>query len=193
MTPKHHTESPKRKFLLRLYVLATLAAVMIGVQVANAITGGKLAHTWGIWPRHFSGLTGIILAPWLHGSWGHLFSNLPGLLVFSAISMWPSIRRFILLSAWIILASGTLVWIFGRNSIHIGASGWLFGLWAWLIVRAFYQRNFSNIGIALIIVIFYGGMGWGLLPHQGVSVESHISGALCGALAAWVYHKRPAS
>lgn len=175
----------------QLFILAAVAFMMIGAQLVNAMTGGQIARDWGLWPRHISGLPGIALAPWLHGSWRHLWSNLPVLLIFSGFAMWGSPSRYIKTSAFIILGSGLLVWLFGRNSIHVGASGWLFGLWAWLIARAIFQRNMTNIIIAVVMLILYGGLWWGLLPtSQAISVESHLAGALCGVAAAWLYRRQ---
>lgn len=169
----------------KLYLLVAISAIMIAVQLVNAATQGQLAREWGLWPRHQSGLTGILFAPWLHSTWTHLWSNLPILLVLSALAIWDSTRRYVQISIFIILTSGLLVWFFGRGSIHVGASGWIFGLWAWLVVRALFHRSLANIIIAICVLLLYGGLWWGLLPKAGISMESHIAGMLCGALAAW--------
>lgn len=182
----------KAQWEKRLLILFTIAALMIVLQAINAAMGGILARDFGLWPRHLSGLPGIIFSPWLHNSWMHLWSNLPVLLLFSLLAMWDSPKRFIHASVWIILGSGLLVWIFGRNSIHAGASGWLFGLWAWLIARAFFQRNIANIVIGLIVLLLYGGLWLGLLPKEGVSIEYHLAGVICGTLTAWIYRKKRA-
>jgi len=78
------------------------------------------------------------------------------------------------------------VWLFGRPAIHIGASGWVFGLWSLSIAIAWFERKPVNILLALIIVLLYGGMIYGVLPgDQGVSWEAHLFGAISGIMAAW--------
>lgn len=78
------------------------------------------------------------------------------------------------------------MWLFGRDSMHVGASGWVFGLWAWLMMLGFFQRKIINILIALFVLLYYGGLWWGMLPQTGVSVESHIAGALIGGFLAYL-------
>ncbi|MGA4636036.1 rhomboid family intramembrane serine protease [Pseudomonas solani] len=156
---------------------------MLLLQVVNSLSGQAL-NAWGLLPRHLDGLPGILFAPWLHGSWGHLASNLPGLLILGWLAMLGGIRPFLLASASIILGSGLLVWLFGRNGMHVGASGWLFGLWALLLVRAWFQRSWLDLLVAALVLFYYGGWVSGLLPRSGVSFEYHIAGALCGGLHA---------
>ena len=174
-----------------LCILVTLTIILVSVQLMNIISGYWLNQHWGLLPRYISGLPGIVISPFLHGNWAHLFANLPVLLVLSALVMWDSVERYFKISLFIILGSGLLVWLLGRTAIHIGASGWIFGLWAWLMKRAFYQRKFRNFAIAIGLALFYGGAFlWGLLPKAGVSFEGHLSGLICGGMAAyWMYRK----
>jgi membrane associated rhomboid family serine protease len=103
---------------------------------------------------------------------------------------------FVYSSVIIITVSGILVWLFGRDANHIGASGWVFGLWSLSISLAWFDRRMMNIVIAILVILFYGGMVFGMLPQDSsVSFESHLFGALAGVLAAWsstwaVFRKR---
>ena len=152
----------------RVQLLLGIAALMLVLQLGNSLSGYSL-NIWGLIPRRLESLPGVLFAPWLHGGWMHLLSNLSGLLVLGLLALLESRRDFIQASLFIILGSGLLVWLFGRQGIHVGASGWLFGLWAFL----------------------HGGWVFGLLPQQGVSFEYHLAGALCGGLyAAWRYTPR---
>lgn len=153
----------------RIRLLAGIAGLMLLLQLANSLSGQAL-NAWGLLPRHLDGLPGILFAPWLHGSWAHLASNLPGLLVLGWLAMLGGIRAFLLASASIILGSGLLVW--------------LFGLWALLLVRAWFQRSWLDLLVAALVLFYYGGWVSGLLPQSGVSFEYHIAGALCGGLYA---------
>jgi len=164
--------------------LAAIAVIMIAVQIVNSASGGSL-NAWGIRPRHLSGLAGIVFAPWLHGGWGHLLNNLSVLLVLGWLVMLDSLRKFIVVSAFIIVIGGLLLWMFGRPFIHIGASGWVFGLWAWLLANACFQRRPRDILIAVVVLMFYGGLWYGLLPQGRVSFEGHIAGLVAGVACSW--------
>lgn len=171
----------KRKFIF----LASLTILLILIQIINLLSSSALLQ-WGILPRTESGLLGILVAPFIHASWSHLFSNLVPLLVLSFLLMTQSLRQYIQASLFIIIISGLLVWIFGRAAIHIGASGWIFGLWALLIAHAFTRHTIIDIIVALLVLFYYGSIAYGLIPGQlGISTEYHITGVVAGLFYAW--------
>ena len=79
---------------------------------------------------------------------------------------------------------GLLVWLLARPGMHLGASGWVFGLWGLLLGRAWFERSLGSLLIAVLVLFYYGGWWFGLLPRQGISFEYHLAGALCGVLYA---------
>ncbi len=84
-----------------------------------------------------------------------------------------------------------MLWLFGRTSIHIGASGIVFGLFGYLISTSIFRRNVLDIIIAITLIIFYGGILYGILPiHQGVSWEGHLFGLIAGILTSFILHKK---
>lgn len=172
--------------------VTTLALVMVALQVANAFTGYTL-NTFGLIPRRLDGLPGLLLSPWIHGSWVHLFSNLLPFVLMSAIVLRDGMSRYLCVSAAVILGGGMLVWCLGRASTHVGASGWVFGLWAYILAAAWFHRSFSNLVAALFVFAFYGGMVFGFLPERGVSFESHLAGAMAGIAVARLLVVRRAS
>lgn len=172
-----------RRALGELRLLAVLAGSLVLVQLANSLTGGAL-NVWGLVPRQVQALPGILIAPWLHGGWAHLLSNLSGLMILGSLVLLRSRRDFVLASIFIIVGSGGLVWCFGRTGVHIGASGWLFGFWGLLLARAWIDRSLLDLLLAGLVFIFYGGWLFGLLPRDGVSFEYHLAGASCGVLYA---------
>ncbi|MDX7986316.1 rhomboid family intramembrane serine protease [Xenorhabdus sp. 12] len=173
----------------RLHILIGLASILIIIQLLDTLTGGSLSNL-GIIPRYAQGLIGIPLSPFLHGSWGHLFSNLPALLVLSALLMTHSIRYYVLASLFIIVMEGTLVWLFGRTAIHVGASGWIFGLWGLLLANAYFLRRAKDVFFAILVFIYYGGIALGLLPLQeDISTEGHIFGVIAGLTFSWLTKK----
>lgn len=146
-----------------------------------------LAH-YGVYPREISGLIGIIAAPLLHNDWEHLFSNSAPLLVLGSVMMLFYQRVAVMSFIIIYLGSGFLVWMFARPNYHIGASGVVYGLIAWVLWTGIFRRNTKSIILALITVVLYAGYEQGLLPNEeGVSWESHVSGLLMGIATAFLF------
>lgn len=172
--------------------IAGLSVAMIAVHAVNLFTGGYLSH-FGIEPRDVGGAYTIATAPFIHADFAHLVSNLAAFAVLGSLVLLQGLRYFVKASAVIILLGGALVWAFARPGDHIGASGWIFGLWSLVIALAWFDRSPRNIAIALAVVFFYGGMVFGVLPTQGyISFESHLFGAIAGVFAAFTLSKKPA-
>jgi len=151
-------------------------------------------NQFGIVPRSAAHLSGIFFAPFLHAGWSHLFSNFFPFVVFSALIGLHSLKRFWMVFILHIIITGSLVWLFARgNSVHIGMSGVIYAFWGYLIVYGVVRRKFLHIVISLVTLVFYGGLIYGVLPTTvGVSFESHLLGALAGALSGY-YFAKPAS
>jgi membrane associated rhomboid family serine protease len=176
--------------ITRLSVIAAICAAMIAVHIIDLFLGGFL-KSFGIQPREVGTAYTIVTAPWLHANFGHLGSNLGALIVLGSLCLLNGLRYFVKASALIILIGGALVWLFGRDSTHIGASGWIFGLWSLVIALAWFDRSPRNIAISLAVVFFYGGMVYGVLPAQSyISFESHLFGAVAGVIAASMLSKQ---
>ena len=172
-------------------IIAMISAAMTAVHVIDLFLGGSL-KSFGIQPREIGSAYTIATAPWLHADFVHLGSNLAAFVVLGSLVLLQGLRYFVKASALIILLGGTLVWLLGRGSIHIGASGWIFGLWSLVIALAWFDRSPRNIAIALAVVFFYGGMVFGVLPTAGyISFESHLFGAMAGVFAAFTLSKKP--
>jgi membrane associated rhomboid family serine protease len=172
-----------------LQTILCLAAFMVLVQVVNSLTSNSLlAH--GLVPRTFSGLQGIVFSPFLHGSVRHLLSNLLPFVVLSWLVATEGLQRYVRVVLLISLLGGLMVWIVGRPVIHVGASGLIFGLWAYLLARAWYQRSFASLVVAVVTLLGYSGLIFGFIPVPGVSIESHLCGALAGLAVAWLMHSR---
>lgn len=147
--------------------------------------------TYGIIPRTLVGLVGIASAPVLHGNLQHLLSNTFPLLFLGAtlFYFYPHIAKKVFLSSYVLV--NILVWIFGRYMIHIGASGLIYGIAAFLIFLGLFRRDMKSLIISLIIALVYGYMIYGLIP-QGpkMSWEMHVAGALVGMSNAIYFRKR---
>lgn len=97
------------------------------------------------------------------------------------------------MSAIIIGLGGALVWLFGFSGMHIGASGWVFGLWAYILSRAWFQHSWGNLITAAVVALLYGGLVFGFLPRQGISFEAISPGHLQGLLPPKYFSRRPAT
>jgi membrane associated rhomboid family serine protease len=145
----------------------------------------------GIFPREAAGMWGILFAPLIHGSWGHLISNSFALLVLGTALLYgyPRSARPVLLLVY--FASGLCVWLFARSSYHFGASGLTHGMMFFVFASGILRRDRLSIALALIVFFIYGGMVWSIFPQQeGISYESHFFGAAAGLLAAFLFRHR---
>ena len=167
-----------------------LLLIMFLVQLGNELAGGRL-RIFGIYPRDITSLPFIFTAPFIHGSWLHFANNAVGFLIFSSLCLIKGKRFYGKASLLIIALGGLGVWAFGRPAIHLGASGWIFGLWSLTITLAWFERSVVNFLVSLLVILAYGGMIFGVLPtHPGVSFEGHAFGALAGIVAASTFGRR---
>jgi len=160
------------------------------IRLADVWLGLDLVR-FGVYPRHLSGLLGVIFGPLIHGSAAHLFANTAPLLVLGTALLYGYPR-----SAWIVLpvlytGSGLGVWLFARESYHIGISGLIHGLMSFIFVIGILRRDRLAIALSLIVFFLYGSMIWGVFPREpGISFESHMFGALFGVALAFLLHHR---
>lgn len=148
-------------------------------------------NQFGIVPRSLSHLSGIVFAPFLHGSLSHLLSNFLPFIILGGLIGLKSRKRFWSLFILHILCMGTLVWLFARgNSVHIGMSGVIYAFWGYLIVYGIVRRQFLHLVISIVTLLFYGGLVFGVLPTTpGVSFESHLLGTIVGAISGYFFAK----
>ncbi len=167
-----------------LYWILGFVALIWVIEFINFSMGHRLSD-WGILPRTVKGLKGIPLSPFLHASLIHIMMNTIPLAVLGGFVILNGRQIFFEISIIIILVSGTALWLFGRSSYHVGASGLIFGYFGYLVLRAWYDRSLKSFIIAFITVSLYGGIIWGMLPtFSRISWEGHLFGLLAGILAA---------
>ena len=144
-------------------------------------------------PRRFDGLPGVIGMPFVHGSLWHLIANTLSLIPLAAIVLFRGVRYYLVVVAWIVVVGGLAVWLFGREAPHVGASGLVFGLVGFLIVRGLYERAVTSLMVSLAVLLLYGGTIWGIVPQGGgISWEAHLFGLLAGFATARVFVGRNA-
>jgi membrane associated rhomboid family serine protease len=132
-----------------------------------------------------------LFSPFIHGDLNHLASNsLPLFLLFAgAVYFYRGLAFSVLWKIWLI--TGVAVWIFGRDSVHIGASGIVYGLASFMAISGMLRNDTRLLAVSFLTIFLYGGMVWGVLPlFKHISWESHLAGALSGIYCAVVYRKQ---
>ncbi len=167
-----------------LLLAGALAACWI-VFAIDAVTPGSFAG-FGIRPRSVAGLQGVFVAPFLHGNLAHLVANSMPFLVLGGLVMLQGERRFLLVTLWSVLGAGIVAWLLGApHSVHIGASGVVFGYLGFLLSHGWFVRNVRLMLLSIAVAFLWGGLVFGVLPGQpGVSWQAHAGGFAAGLLAA---------
>lgn len=185
-------EDVPRKRILRAAVLPALVVLLLWV-VFLLDHGLQLElYRYGILPRSWAGLPGILLSPFIHGDAEHVFNNSVPIffLGWSLIYFYPRKAGSVVLVSW--LASGIWVWISARGNYHVGASGVVYGLATFLFVSGMLRKQRTLMALSMLVVFLYGSMVWGVFPIvPRVSWESHLWGALSGVLMAILYRNVP--
>jgi len=149
---------------------------------------------WGIFPLTLKGLRGILFSPLIHANFEHLVANTFPLfiLTFSLFFFYRKSAYSILILIY--LFSGLFVWIAGREALHIGASGIIYGLAAFLFMSGILSYNVRLLTISMIVALLYGGLLWGIFPIKPeISWESHLWGGVSGLGLALLYRKQAPS
>ena len=167
----------------------SFAILLWAIKLIESMLGVSL-HQLGVYPQTLGGLVGIVAAPLIHGSWQHVIGNtLPILLLGSMLIYgYPKSRWWVLGITW--LLSGVGVWFFARANYHIGASGITHGVFFYLFVAGILRRDKRSSALLMVAFFMYGTMFWTIFPREpGVSFESHLFGALSGAVCALFFRR----
>jgi membrane associated rhomboid family serine protease len=186
-------QSTPRPGAAALVMLALLAWLWL-LEAVDTVSGNQLDNL-GIHAQEADGLPGIIAAPFLHGGWDHLMSNSIPFFVLGFLVLIGGVARWLAASLISIIASGLTAWLLTpADVIIVGASGLIFGWLTYLIARGLWSRRAGQVVVAVLVLLFYGGLIWGVLPGApGVSWQAHLGGAVGGVLAAWLLHRRQTS
>jgi membrane associated rhomboid family serine protease len=171
-------------------VVAGMAALMWLLEIVDAVAGGDL-DGWGIRPHDPDRLIGVVTAPFLHAGFGHLISNtVPFLALGGAIAL-NGMARVLAVTGIVMLVGGLGVWLLApANSLHIGASGVVFGYAAYLVSRGVFNRSALELAMGAVVAAIWGSaLLSGLLPQDGISWQGHLFGAIGGLVAAGVLRR----
>lgn len=157
------------------------------INIVNWIVGSPL-NRFALYPRRFSGLLGIFVAPILHHDFKHLlFNTVPLLVLGLVLLLMKGTLNFCWISLFIVTVSGIAVWLIARTGIHLGASGLISGYFGYILISAYTAPSFTTIISAILAVYYFGGILTGLAPgKKETSWESHLFGFLSGILCAYV-------
>lgn len=181
---------PDRKLALR--VLGAMVALMWGLEIVDTAVGHDLDR-YGIHPRDPEGLAEIVSAPFLHAGFGHLIGNTLPFATMGAAIAFAGLARLLTVTAVVGVVSGLGVWVLGgANSVHLGASGLVFGFASYLISRGLFSRRLVDFAVGAIVVAVWGvTLLLGMLPKAQVSWQAHVFGVVGGILAARLLARRP--
>jgi membrane associated rhomboid family serine protease len=177
-----------RTFKQQVTTLSTTVGATWTAFVVNGIAGGALMQ-YGVIPRTLTGLRGILFAPFLHANMQHLIANTIPFLAMGWLVMLRDARHFLPVTLFAMLGSGLMAWLLGApGSVHIGASGVVFGYFGFLLLGGWYARSLMSIALSILVAVLWGGLVLGIAPGQvGISWQSHLGGFLAGVLAARRY------
>lgn len=177
------------RFSPSVYVLPLLLVMaMWSVFAVNELFHLRLTQ-FGIWPRHWEGLPGVLVSPFLHGDLGHIASNTPPLLILTAALVYFYRNLSLKVIVYGILLSGFITWAIGRDSVHIGASGLVYVLVGFIFFKGLFTRYYRLVALSFAVALMYGGMVWYMFPgvEEGISWEGHLGGMVSGLLFAAIF------
>jgi len=186
-----YTGSAASHELLRLAVRLSIGFVAL-LWLIHVMNWGLGLDPWpfGLRPREWTGLVGLVTAPLVHSDFAHLFANSVPLATVGTAMLFLYPNSALRALPTVYLGSGVLVWLLGRDSVHLGASGLVYGLVSYVFVAGLIRRDRRAIAASLLVVLMYGSLAWGVLPIQpGVSWETHLSAAVIGGLLALLLRK----
>lgn len=170
-----------------LLISLLFVAFLFVMHIINLLTNRYLSLL-GIIPRHLLGLPGIILSPFIHSNWNHLFLNSIPLLILTSLLLIHGVAAFMVTTLIIMLIGGGLTWCFGQRGIHIGASSLIMGYWSFTLTQAIIQFNLINMLISLLCLFYLSHLIINIFPSgkRNVSWEGHLFGAIAGVAAVYI-------
>ncbi len=183
----------ERKLITSAVIPAIVVLVLLSIYFLDGAFDLDL-YRFGTYPRSAQGLIGIITSPFIHGDLEHVLNNSVPLFVlgWALLYFFPHLAGRVVLGSW--LVSGVWVWLSARANFHIGASGVVYGLAAFLFTSGLLRKQRTLMGLSLLVVFLYGGLLRGMFPlFPSISWESHFWGAAAGVALAFIYRNVPSA
>lgn len=190
---KNILEKQEKLHLIRsLYVTLLFVALYSVIFVIQSYFDINFTK-WGIYPRKLEGLIGIITGPLIHADFKHYFNNTIPILILGTALFYFYKEIALKVFLWSYLMVGIWVWSAAREAYHIGASGILYALFAFLLLSGFIRKNTHLIALSFFVAFIYGSMIWGIFPIDlSVSFEGHFFGFFAGLILAIYFRKQGA-
>ena len=171
-----------------LVLLVGIVVLMWVIEVINSLDHDALDNSGGIYPRNFDHVWAIFTAPFLHVSYTHLIDNTIPFVFMGVIIALRGATRLALVTLIVIVVGGLGTWLVAPGgSVTVGASGVVFGYATYLFARGVFNRSVLEIAIGILVGVVWGGaLLASVVPHQGVSWQGHVCGAIGGVVAAWL-------
>jgi membrane associated rhomboid family serine protease len=177
----------KKKILSTLFIPFLFLLLMCLVKVIEVNFQISLVR-YGVFPQTIDGLKGILFSPFIHKDFTHLINNSYPILILGGMLFAIYRKIATQLFVWLFFIAGFWLWIIGRPSFHIGASGFIYALASFLLVSGIIRKNPRLTAVSMLVIFLYGSMIWGLLPtKEPISWEGHLSGFIAGILVAIFY------
>jgi membrane associated rhomboid family serine protease len=176
-----------------LIVMCAVAAMLWVVQIVNSVRDYHLDDRFGVKARQVDGLWGVVTMPFLHAGYAHLFSNTIPLILIGWVLLLSGLRTWATVTALVVVGGGLLTWLVGPgHSVIVGASGMVFGWLGYLLARAYFSRKLKWIIVAVLVLVFFGTLLFGLFPtlNSSVSWQAHVCGFAAGVGAGALLHPR---
>ncbi len=190
-----HLSIEVRKFFHSILFPFFFVFILFTIKLVEELEGVSLVK-YGAIPHSSDGLLRIFTFPFIHKDWGHLFGNATSLIALGIVLFYFYSKKAYQVFSMIWVLSGLGIWLGGRESYHIGASGLVYGLILFLLVGSVFHRSKQMAAVALLVVLFYGGFIWGMIPimpNLPYSWEVHLWGAISGIVAALFYGRSEVS
>lgn len=187
----NHQKPETRRFIHSLVLPVLMLLVMFSLRLLAYLENWNLAFL-GVKPLAVEGLPGILLSPFIHSGWQHFFNNAVSFMILSVTLFYFYHQIAYRVFAVIYILAGIWLWFGGRDAWHIGASGLVYGLTAFLLLSGIIRRHIPLMAVALFVIFLYGSLVWGMFPladNMPHSWEGHLWGFLAGLVVAIVYRK----
>ena len=181
---------PDVKNIISSFIPGTIFIGLLSLIKYYEVSQQVSFSTYGVFPRSLDEITGILTFPLIHKDYDHLFSNAVPLFVLMGMLnyFYKDMAGKVFFYLWLI--GGAWLWIGGRPSFHIGASGLVYGLASFIFFSGIWRKWRSMLAVSMIVVFLYGSMIWGIFPwFKETSWEGHLFGGLAGLLLSWLYRK----
>ena len=177
----------KKKILSTLFIPLLFLLMMWLVKIIEMNFQINFVR-YGVFPKTIDGLKGVLFSPFIHKDFTHLINNSYPIIILGGMLFAIYHKIATQLFIWLYFISGFLLWVIGRPSFHIGASGLIYALASFLLVSGIIRKNPRLTAVSMLVIFLYGSMIWGLLPtKEPISWEGHLAGFIAGILVAIFY------